>query len=668
MRRPVSGPHSRPYHVSRGQPFVARGIPYHAFMAAITIQGVTKQFGTQVVLENVTLELHPREVAGLVGANGAGKTTLFKVIAGEEVPDMGTATTSRGLDVGYLRQEPEISLDRTLREEVGSVFAELLALEERLHKVADEMAAKAHDPNLAELMETYDRINSRFLAAGGHTFETRLNEILGGLGFSQADHVLPMSSLSGGQKCRAALAKLLLADRRYLLLDEPTNHLDIDAVRWLEKFLAGHHGGAVIISHDRYLLDRLCDRVIELDRRRVYSFPGNYTNYAQTREIRILTQQRQYEKDQEFIEKERAFIDKHLSGQRTKEAQGRRTRLERRLKAGEFVTEAPQARLTSRFKFTPSDREMTTVLRCDELGMRYGDNVLFTDLSFQVRTGDRFGITGPNGTGKTTLLKIIRGEVKAVSGEFTLDPKFRVGYYAQEGALVDPNRTVLDEVRAARDGFGEQAARDYIARFMFTGDSVFKPLGLLSGGEQSRVRLATLILTEPDLLILDEPTNHLDIPTCETLEESLAAYPGTIITVSHDRYFLDRIVGRLLVIRREGHTVCAGNYSDYIAQVEQDRAATAAPAPASPKKPKESRPEPTRPAVNTSKYDRLSVDEIELIVIDKEAELAALQERFADPAVLRDPIAREDLEDKIAEVEEELAIVDAAWQERADSE
>ncbi len=637
-------------------------------MAAIAIQGVTRQFGTQMVVQDVTLELHAGEIAGLVGPNGAGKTTLFRLICGELRPDTGTITRARGLEIGLLRQEVELSLDRTLHDEVGSVFEELLALEGKMHDVSEEMAAHAEGPKLTELMARYDRLNTRFIAAGGHTFEARLNEILGGLGFAPSDYARSMSVMSGGEKCRAALAKMLLEDRSFLLLDEPTNHLDIDAVRWLEKFLAGHHGGAVVVSHDRYLLDRLCHRIIEVDRTRVSSYPGNYTNYTQVKEMRLLTEQREYEKDSEFIKKERAFIAKHLAGQRTKEAQGRRTRLERRLKAGEFVTETTSKGRAAKIRFDESDAGKGTVLRCDELCMSYGENVLFTDLTFQIFPGGRFGITGPNGTGKTTLLKIILGEVAATGGEFTLDPKLPVGYYSQESVELDPDRTVVDHLRQVRTDFTEHQARSYLARYLFTGDDVFKTLGLLSGGEQSRVRLATLILREPQVLILDEPTNHLDIPSREVLEEALQGFGGAIIVVSHDRYFLDQTVDRLLVLRRAGHAIYEGNYSFYVEQVESAKAAVKG-GPARRRKTtgkkagahgeKRSAPSP---------YDRLTIDELEALVIERETELAVLHEKFADPNVCKDRDALAALQEDVESLEADLSEVDAVWQKRVESQ
>lgn len=634
-------------------------------MAAIVIQNVMKQFATQVVLDGASAEFGLNETVGLIGPNGSGKTTLFKLVTGELTPDLGTVTRSRGLDVGYLRQEPDIALDRTLHCEVGSTFQGLLALENKLAALGEKIASAHDSPQLPDLMTEYDRVHDQFVTAGGNTFETRLNEIIGGLGFTESDQKLPMSVLSGGQRCRAALAKLLLEDRTMLLLDEPTNHLDIDAVRWLEKYLKGHRGGAIIISHDRYLLDRLCDRIVELARKKLFSYPGNYSNYAQTKAVRELTQERQFEKDAIFIAKERDFIAKHLAGQRSQQAKGRRTRLERQLAAGELVTDRPERRSTAKIAFADAKDIEGVVLRVDELSAGFPGKPLFHDLTFQLSAGERLGITGPNGVGKSTFLKILVGEYSAQSGSFEFGRKLSIGYYAQDRTGLDPKRTILEEIRSSRSEFSELQARSYAARFQFQGDDVFKPIEALSGGEQSRVRLATLILSQPDILILDEPTNHLDIASREALEDALEEYTGTVIAVSHDRYFLDRTIQRLLVMRREGCKVYEGNYSFYVEQLEEAQSVDKRSISARKQAAQKSRS--AEPARKTSPYDHLSVEQLEEMLIERETRMSMLHERFGDPAVCRDPELLAELQEQANELADEIAAVDAAWHERADT-
>ena len=649
-------------------------------MGLIRLDSVRKQLGDRVVLDDLSIEFNTEERVGLVGPNGAGKTTLFRMINGQMQPDSGGVSLSKGLEIGYLAQEPDISLGRTLHDEVMSAFAELLALEEKMHEISEQMGRTPPGPQLDELLKQYDKLQARFEADGGYTYEQKLDTILDGLGFSKSDRQLPMSSLSGGQKCRAALARLLLREPEMLLLDEPTNHLDIDACRWLEEFLLKHPGGAIVISHDRYLLDRVATRIVEVGGGKAVSYPGNYSNYVQVKELRRLTQERQFDKDRDFIEKEKQFIAKHMGSQRTAEARGRRTRLERRLGAGEFVTERPgeQAKVKIDFgSMTQMIKAGQDVIELRQMSKAYGDKPLFRDLSLLVRAEQSLGITGPNGTGKSTLIKCVLGLMKQDSGEFRISNRATIGYFAQESSDLNHSNNVVQEIQSVRGDWLESHCRGYAARFLFRGDDPFKRVGSLSGGEQSRVRFMKMILRQPNVLILDEPTNHLDIPSREVLEEALSEYPGTIIAISHDRYFLDRICDRLLVMRDAGARVFECNYSGYVEIIEQERLAAEAAAQraAEQDRARQARAaEAARAAAKSataktakpkSRFGKLSLEELEKRIMDHESRIATIQEQFGDAEVYRDRSKLDELNRELETLKADLAELHAEWESRA---
>ena len=653
-------------------------------MGLIRFQDVTKQFGGRVVLDGVSVEISSSEHVGLVGPNGAGKSTLVRLINGTIPPDIGSVTLSKGMHVGTLEQEPRMNPAATLHDEVLSVFADVLALEARMEQLTQEIAAAGESGNdAAALLTEYDRVRERFETAGGYRYESRLGEILGGLGFRPEDAGLPVQALSGGQRCRAALAKLLLDESEFLLLDEPTNHLDIDAVRWLEKFLAGHHGGALIISHDRYLLDRACDRILEIDRGRVLSYPGNYSNFVRTRETRRLTQQREFEKDRDFIESERDFIARHIGSQRTAEARGRRTRLERRIRDGEFELARPNEAQTLKLRFGDGRADPATghtILEVKELTKGYETRPLFAELSLRLDAGQRLGITGPNGVGKTTLLNILAGRIRADRGEFVFSRHATVGYFGQDARDLDPQLTIVQTLTQLRPDLNEAAARSLAGRFLFSGEDAFKTIGQLSGGEQSRVRLLRLMLDSPNVLILDEPTNHLDIASREVLEEALADFSGTIIAVSHDRYFLDRICGQLLVLRPDGWTLHRGNYTTYIESLEAAAAGvgdgearatgaavrSAAATGGAAGEPVRggtdcARPRRVNPQARKSRFAAMSTPELESFIEQQERRIAGLNERFGDPALYQDREAAGRLEAELAAARGELEQAEQEW-------
>jgi len=411
-----------------------------------------------------------------------------------------------------------------------------------------------------EIMDRYALLQEKHEAHGGYGYEHRLDSILGGLGFTQADFQLPVRALSGGQKGRAALACLLLEEPDLLLLDEPINHLDLAGTEWLEGFLASeYHGSVVVVSHDRYFLDKVVTKVVELQNHQLEEYRGNYTKYLFLKERKLLVQQRQYIRQQEEIAHDEDFIQRYRAGQRNKEARGR----EKKLKRMELI-EKPQLQ-TKRLKldFSTDLRGGDDVLQLRSVSKRYGDKLLFENLSLDVYRGDRLGIIGPNGIGKTTLLRIILGQEQPTSGTVKVGQNLRVGYYDQEHAELNLDNMVLDELWELLPDKTQEEVRSYLGRFLFSGDEVFKLVGDLSGGEQSRVALSKLLLEKGNFLILDEPTNHLDIGSKEVLEEALMEYPATMIIVSHDRYFLDKIVNKILFMEEDKSWVWNGNYTGY---------------------------------------------------------------------------------------------------------
>ncbi len=637
-------------------------------MAAIHLSNVCKQFGPREVLRDVTLELHAGQIVGLVGPNGAGKTTLFKLIAGLLQPDSGVVTRARDLPIGYLEQEPRVELSATLHDEVLGAFADVLALERRMHTLSEMISRTAVGPAQDELLAEYDTLTARFETAGGYTYEQRLREILGGLGFSDRDRQRPMAVLSGGEKCRAALARLLLNDSEYLLLDEPTNHLDLDAVRWLERFLAGHHGGALIISHDRYLLDRVAQRIVLLEDARVKCYAGNYSTFVETRATDRITQERQFEKDAAEVARQREYIARYGAGQRARQARGRRTRLERRLAAGEFVQQRPAQQRSLRLSFESDAPPAHEVLRVEGLAKSFGDKPLFRDLSFRVTATQRLGIIGPNGCGKSTLFRTLLGQMDPDAGTVEFARRLQIGYFAQDSGELDGQRTVLEEIAAQRPQWTETEVRGLLGAFLFSGDDVFEPIGALSGGEQSRLRLIRLILQSPNVLLLDEPTNHLDIASREALEEALDDYPGTILVISHDRYFLDRVVDRVLSLRPGGARLIDGNYTTYVETLEREQREAdeqAAAAQAAAARPMPGEAGRTRTSAGPrSPFAKWTLEAIEQRIMELEGQIALLNERFGQPDVYRDASRIAALRAELAAHQQELAELEAAWSDR----
>src|SRR6266446_3955113 len=534
-------------------------------MPIFSIIDVGKSFGAERIFAGVSFQIDEHDRIGLVGPNGAGKSTLLNLLAGREEPDEGIIATARNLRIGYLTQTVDFQPQHTLREEMLTVFAEVRDWEHELNELAVELAATADIILHKQLLQRYDDLQTRFEHMGGYTYENRVAQVLDGLGFTREQQEAPVMNLSGGQQTRAALGKLLLQEPDLLLLDEPTNHLDLAALEWLETYLASWRHALVVVAHDRYFLDRVVSRTIEMAFGRIEEYPGNYTRYIQLREERMERRLREYEAQQEHIARTEEFIRRYKAGQRSREARGRQkllNRLER--------VERPQDFPEMHFEFSPVIDSGQVVLSTQKLSVGYGveqnqataPTVLVHVADLELLRGDRAGLVGPNGSGKTTLLRTIIGELPPLSGHVYPGHNVRIGYYSQTHSRLDTQRTILDEIRHVST-LSEEGARTFLGRFLFTGDDVFKPIAALSGGERSRVALALLTLQGSNFLVLDEPTNHLDLQSRQFLEEVLSEFEGTLLFVSHDRYFIDRLATKLWVIEDGVLIPYLGNYTDY---------------------------------------------------------------------------------------------------------
>src|SRR3984893_10360113 len=520
---------------------------------------VHKSYGVQEVPRGASLQINPGEHVGLVGRNGAGKTTVFRLVTGEETADQGDVVRARGVRLGLLGQHVQFEPGTTVHESALAAFGHLQQIEHEMHELEHRMAEPGVE--LEGILARYSDLQHDFEREGGFEYAAKAEAILLGLGFEREIWSLETEKLSGGQQNRLGLARLLLSDPDVLLLDEPTNHLDVGAVEWLEEFLQSFGSAFVIISHDRYFLDRACRRIIEIENGRAISYPGNYSAFLVEREEQREIQQRAYDNQQRLIAKTEDFIRRNLAGQKTKQAKSRRTMLQR-LDRVEAVR-GDQA--SGDFRMKDIERAGTHVLTVPEAAIGYPDKTLATDISLILRRGECLGVIGPNGSGKTTFVRTILGKLPQLSGEVRWGAKVQVGYYAQQLEDLDERNEIMMELRRVTPPTATAGElRSFLAKFLFVGDDVYKQVRDLSGGEKGRLALAKLIYSGVNVLVLDEPTNHLDIPSREALEEALAAYEGTIITISHDRYFLDRVATQILALDGAGAVEhYNGDYTEY---------------------------------------------------------------------------------------------------------
>lgn len=542
-------------------------------MIMLSCNNVTKSFGVETILEDVSFSINEGDKVGIVGVNGTGKTTLFKVITGIYGYDSGEIYSSKECRIGYLEQNTNFRSDKTIYEEMMSVFSDLMEAETELremeHKIA-ELSKEEGNPTeeLKKLMDVYGKKYEAFEANHGYSYKSEVTGTLRGLGFVDEDMDKEINVLSGGEKTRVLLGKLLLSRPSLLLLDEPTNHLDSEAVEWLEGFLRAYEGTVMIISHDRYFLDQSVNRIFEMANKKLTAYNGNYTEYQKQARIqkeidikRYENQQREIKKQEESIERLRAYgREKHIKRARSKEKM--LSKVERLDKPQEF-------RKKAKFKFQSTSQSGNDVLRVEGLEKRFDDRVLFSGVDFDIYRGEKVALIGPNGVGKSTLFKILMGEETQNDGEFKIGQNVYPAYFHQEQKTLNLKNTIIDEIWDANPHLTQTEVRSLLGAFLFSDEDVFKEIKLLSGGERARIAILKLILSESNLLLLDEPTNHLDIDSKEVLEEALLEYDGTIFTISHDRYFLNTVIDKILVLSEYGVTEYLGNYDYYMEKKNQ---------------------------------------------------------------------------------------------------
>ena len=602
-------------------------------MIILAVQDIQKSFGTHEVLKSVSFTLQEQERMGLVGVNGSGKSTLMKIIAGIETADSGTVSIQKGLRIGYLAQQGEFREGETVRETLESVFEPLVQMEAEMRDLEQKMAEQGDDPEaLRRLGGRYDALMHEFERRNGYGWRSQVSGVLKGLDLR--DHAdMPVNRLSGGERTRLCLGRMLLSEPDLLLLDEPTNHLDLKSIAWLEEYLQGYRGAVLVISHDRYFMDHVCGRMAELLMGGLETYTGNYTQYLEKRTEVYEIRMKAWELQQKEIARQEAVIAMYRRFNREKSIRLAESR-EKRLEKIERL-ERPQEEGSVHFRFETRRRTGDDVLQTDRLKKSYGDRVLFSDLDIHVKAGDRIALIGDNGTGKSTLLKCLTGEEKPDAGVIRWGTGVDIGYYDQHQAGLHENKTVLDEVWDRFPRMEQYEVRGALGMFLFTGDDVFAPVSTLSGGEKGRVALTELMLRKDNVLLLDEPTNHLDMDSREVLENALADFPGTIIAVSHDRYFINRFAEKVCVLENGTLKEYLGNYDSYFEKVsraeEPDGEYAGMTRTAIDKEKKKSREEQQR--IKAEK-ERMAALEARIAVAERDA--AVLENALADPETWKD--------------------------------
>ncbi|MEW9676117.1 ABC-F family ATP-binding cassette domain-containing protein [Lentibacillus sp. L22] len=639
-------------------------------MIIMQLNGISKSFGAEQILSNIKLEIKDKDRIAIVGRNGAGKSTLLKIMAGELSHDEGEIHKPKDLSIGYLCQHTGLESDKTIWEEMLTVFQDLMKQEKRLRIMEQQMADtdSLSQEDYQQLLHDYDRAQQAFTAGGGYRYEAEIKSVLTGLNFQDYDDSTPINALSGGQKTRLALGKLLLMKPDLLILDEPTNHLDIDTLAWLENYLAGYPGAVTIVSHDRYFLDKTVTIVYEISYHHTKKYHGTYSKFLEQKAQQFEQEMKEYEKQQTEIKRMETFIQKNIvRASTTKRAQSRRKQLEKMEKLDKPAGEESSANFT----FEIARRSGNDVLKLNDVSFRYDDDKkeLFSHVNLHVNRGDRVALVGPNGVGKTTLLKIILGTLKPNHGTIQLGTGVQIGYYDQEQMTLTPTKTILQELWDDYPTINERDIRTVLGNFLFSGDDVLKQVHSLSGGEKARLSLAKLMMQKANLLILDEPTNHLDIDSKEVLEAALMDFPGTIIFVSHDRYFINKITDQVVEMQHDGVTVYLGDYDYYLekkqeeAEREQIKQANKIVPEREPKNKSASTFQEEKKRQSEQRKKERKIAELETTIEQLETELSHLEHKMAEPKIYQDHEKALELTTKTDKLRGEIEQLMEEWTE-----
>ena len=634
-------------------------------MIILSCKNLSKSYGIDNILHNISFNIKDGEKVGLIGPNGSGKSTLLKILANELDYDAGEIFVEKNKKIGYLPQHYSIESSKTIYNEMLCVFKNLIDLEKKI----SELEEKMNEPYDASNAEYHDKIIKNYTTAvetytlrGGYTYRGEINRVLTGLGFEESDFHTPVNILSGGQKTRLALCKLLLVNPDILLLDEPTNHLDLDAIEWLEEYLKNHKGTLLIISHDRYFLDSVTNKTMEICNNQFKSFDGNYTKFMEFKKKDYEAQLKAYSAQQAEIKRQEEIIERYRSFNREKSiraAESRQKALDKIDKIDKPIMYSNSAKI----KFKASIKSGNDVLHIEDLAKSFDDVKLFNNINLDIKRGDKSALIGENGRGKTTLFKIIMDKISADKGKKVLGRNVFIGYYDQEQSDLDPNKTIIDEVWDAFPNMTTTEVRNALAAFLFTGDDVFKEISKLSGGEKCRINLLKLMLSKANFLLLDEPTNHLDIVSREALEDAILNYDGTVLVISHDRYFLNKVIDKIYELKEDEIKEYLGNYSYYIEKkknpsrfesLEENEGMTKTQIKIEKKKKREAEKE--------QKQIKLKAKNIEELIASKENELLKLQEKLCLEEVYSNPEKAQEVNLKILEIEKSLEKLYNEWE------